>query len=59
MDSTRTVPFAPRIPTVFTRKVTVLLSLGSVQLFGEARYHSIRTDGGDVHVVPLTVGFIF
>ena len=37
----------------------IRISLGSVQLFGEARYHSIRTDGGDVHVVPLTVGFIF
>jgi hypothetical protein len=37
----------------------VRLSLGGTQLFGEARYHSIRADGGEVHVVPLTVGLFF
>lgn len=37
----------------------VRLSLGSVRLFGEARYHSTSTASGDVHVVPITIGVLF
>jgi hypothetical protein len=35
------------------------LSIGSVRLFGEARYHSVPTTEGTVHFVPLTFGVLF
>lgn len=35
------------------------LSLGALRLFAEARYHAIRVDGGDAHVVPVTIGIMF
>lgn len=37
----------------------VRLSLGSLQLFGEARYHAINVESGDAHMVPVTVGIMF
>jgi hypothetical protein len=35
------------------------LSLGGLRLFGEARYHAVRTDEGGTHFMPFTVGVIF
>jgi opacity protein-like surface antigen len=35
------------------------VSLGALRLFAEARYHAIRVDGGDAHVVPVTIGIMF
>lgn len=37
----------------------IRLSLGSVRLFGEARYHSTSTASGDARFVPVTIGVLF
>lgn len=35
------------------------VSLGGLRLFAEARYHTVKLDGGDAHFVPVTVGLFF
>lgn len=37
----------------------IRLSLGKVRLFGEARYHTVRTAEGGLHFIPVTFGFSF
>ena len=35
------------------------VSLGGLRLFAEARYHTVKLDGGDARFVPVTVGLFF
>jgi len=38
----------------------IRLSLGSVRLFGEARYHATRTGAGDdARFIPVSIGVLF